>query len=340
MGIGMRTVRVGGVWLHSMKGSGYADLTWQHTWPHGSDELTWRMRPGFEHPALTAGKLVELFDGGIRIWRGLHTEPASDGEFAAKGSWAEASGVLALDGSGNATNIPDTAIDQAISRGAVSWTRPVSLSAASWGTAAEPMRLFDLLDQAMDGLGLRWYVDADGAVRAAADPTTLSWYVPHAVAGRSLTLAEDAYYSHLVGSYFSAGPVWATVTVGDAAAAARWGRKEALVDLTPMGVIVAGTATTELNNRLALSGARMGFAEDLVLGAGQLTTAGGRSVALSMAQAGQMVRLMGVTDRTRVAASPVTDVVIAKSRYVDGAPTVQLTPMGKAPRTIEEVLLA
>lgn len=334
----MRHLRVGGVWLRSIGAS--TDLTLVHSWPHGSEEATWRMQPGTFHPVLAqGGALVEGYCGGVRMWRGHLGEPATDGQFAAHGSWAEASGVYALDGAGDATNVPDTAIDAAIARGAVSWTRPTSLSAASWGTASDPMKLTDLLEQAMAGLGKRWWVDPDGAVRAAADPTEPTFVVPHAVVGRGLSLAEDTYYSHLIGKYLAAGPVYASETVGDAVAAARFGYKEQRVDLTPMGIISGATATAELNARLALSGARMGYAEGLELGPGQLTTSGGTSVTLTDATAGQMVRLMGVTDRTHPTGDrPVTDIVVARSSCTDT--TLQLTPIGKADRNLQEVIAA
>lgn len=336
----MLTVRVGGAWLHSI--GSYAELAYSHTWPHGSEAASWRMPFGTRHEVLRGGALVEIFDGGVRIWRGRLSEPSAGGEFAASGSWHEGEGVYALDGSGNATNVPDTAIDAAIARGAITGTRPASLSAASWGTAGEPMSLTQLLDEAMAGLAKRWYVDADGAWKASTDPTTPSYYVPHAVAGHGLTLADDSYYSHLVGRYVTAwGPpvVYASLTVGDAAAAAKWGRKEGLVDLTQMGVITAPTATTELTNRLALVGARMGFAEGLELGPGQLTTPGGTAVTLTIPQAGAMVRLLGVRDETRTTANlPYTDIVMGESSYSDETDLLSLKPVGMAARNLADVL--
>lgn len=336
----MIQVRLNGTWLRSI--GAWSEMTVTQEWPHGLDSVTWKMKPETRHPKLNGGTLCEVFDNGHRLGPARMTESVgNDGEFAAKGLWSQAQGVYALDGSGNATNTPDTAIDAAISRGAVTWTRPASLSAVAWGTASEPMLLTELLDKAIGGLGKRWYIDADGAVRAANDPTTPNYVVPHAVAGRGLTLAEDTYFSHIVGTYSSSTVpgTFPTVTVGDAAAATRWGRREALCDLTPMGPITAATATTELTNRLALSGARMGYAESLDLGRGQLTTSGGTAVPLTFPTAGQMVRLMGVTDRTRATGeSPVTDVVIARSTYTDGAATVRLDPMGKADRDLSELL--
>lgn len=337
-------VRVGGIWLRSI--GPFADVTMSHVWPYGSEQLTWRMAPTSRFPTLErGGARVEAFVGGVRRWWGKLSEPAADGQYAAKGAWAEASGAYALDGSGNATNTPDTAIDAAIARGALTWTRPSSLSAVAWGTAAEPMRLLELLDQSMAGLGKRWWVDEDGAVRSGNDPTAAAYVVPRVAAGQGLTLAEDDYYSHLVGAYYSAGPVFATVTVGDTNASSRWGYREAQVDLTDMGVITAPTATTQVTNRLALTGARLGFAESLQLGHGQVTTLGGTSVALADLVAatkagGLMIRLMGITNNSRPAGStPYTDIVIGRSVYTDGDATATLSPVDLVARNLEEVLV-
>ena len=120
-----------------------------------------------------------------------------------------------------------------------------------------------------------------------------------------------------------------TVSVGS-------GNREATVDLTPMGVISAPTATAQLQSRLDQSGARMGFARSLNLGHGQITTVGGSPVALTMPRAGEMVRLQGVRNPTTGA--PYYDIVIGRSTYQDGGATVQLAPVELSPRNLSDVL--
>lgn len=335
------TVRLGGTtWLQQV--GGYTDVAMSHAWPHGSEELSWTMDLTTFHPLLAkGGTRVEGFAGGVRRFLGRLSEPAADGHYSANGSWSEAAGVYALDSGGDATIQPDEAIDQAIARGAVSWSKPVSLSSSDWagGTTDEPMRLTDLLDGWAEGAGLRWYVDANGVVGAAADPTTPKWVVPSVFAGRGLTLADDDYYSHLIIKYFTTGPAFKTVTVGDSAAAAEFGYREAIVDLTPLGVLADLDAAGQASSRLALSGARLGFAENLTLGRGQITTLGGTPCDLVDPTAGDMVRLMGVQDRTRVGGSvSYLDLVIGRSQYAEGSPTVLLTPVGKARRDLTEIL--
>lgn len=343
----MLSVRVAGVWLRSI--GPHSPVAYSHVWPHGSELASWTMVPGTKHPALSARALVEVFDGGIRVWRGFLNEPGTSGEFTASGDYLRLSGILALDGAGtSASNTPDTAFDSAATRGAfteagvVRLTRPASLSTASWGTASEPMDLLQLIDEALAGLGLRWYVDADGAVRTASDPTTPKYYVPQAAAGYGLALADDAYFSHLVGYYVSALDVNGNDVISvrpPIGATTRWGRKEGVVDLTAMRVISAATADTQVTNRLALVGPRMGFAESLNLGYGQLTTPGGTPVALTMPRAGEMVRLVGVADQTwPTGDKPYTDIVIGRSSYREGDATVQLDPVNLALRDFASIM--
>lgn len=342
----MRTVRIGGVWLQSI--GAYSELTTSHVYPRGCEELSFRMDRHVSHPVLSqGGALVEGFEGGERIWRGRLTEPGGDGVYRANGSWAEASGLLALDGSGAPTNTVDDAIDAAIADGSVSWTRPTSISSTSWGTVGEPMNLLDLLDEVAASQGKRWWVDPDGVVRTGFDPTSPSYVIPHAAIGRPLTPASDFYFSHLSGQYISSyiadGPIYATATVGSDAAAARWGRKDRWLTLHRMGVITLLTATNELTNRFALNGARLDYADDLEVGRGEITNLGGTAVPLTMPVAcsrtgGMSVRLMGVTDRTRPVEVPYSDIVIGRSIYADGSPTVRLSPLNKAARDLDEVL--
>ncbi len=340
----MRNVRVGGIWLASI--GAFTDVATSHIWPRGCEQLTFRMAPKTTHPVLDrGGALAEGFDGGVRTWMGRLAEPGGNGEYVANGTWSEAAGVLALNSAGDATDSTLDAISTAIDSGALpNWVLPAGTPDVVWGAPTDPMPLLEFLDKAYNGVGQRWWVDADGVFRVGTDPTMPTYHVPHAAAGKGLTLAEDTYFSHLVGQYVATGPVLTTVTVGDADAAAWFGYKQARTDLSGMGVITEPTAIAQLQARLDLVGARMGFAENLDLGYGEITTPGGVPVSLTMPVActragGVMVRLLGVRDRTRAGGlHSTTDVVVARSVYADGAATLQLTPAGKAPRDLQELL--
>jgi hypothetical protein len=333
--------RIDGVWMQRIAPFGGVSLV--DSWPHGSESATWETEPGTTHPALRANAPVEIYDGGLVVWRGRLDEPDLDGTLSARGLWTYAQDVLALDSAGNATRIPDVAIDAAIARGALpGWQRRTSLSAVAWGSTTNDtgdMTLADLLDRWAAGAGKRWAVNAEGVVYAAADATAPSWHVPGAAAGRGLSLAEDDFVTHLVGRYLSAANVVSTYTVGDEAAAERWGRKEEIVDLTPMGVIGPVTAQAQVEGMMNLVGGRLHFAEGIELTPAQITTPGGGPAALTQIRAGQVVRLFGVADRRRPTAFAAhTDFVIGKVSLTESARTVTLTPVDAAARTISEIL--
>lgn len=322
---------VGTRWLRSI--GPFGPVTLSYVWPHGSDTATWQMKPGFTHPDLRAGVRVEVFAGGAKVWRGTLAEPGTDGVMHALGSWHDAQGVAAMTGATAPTTIPDTAIDAAIARAAVSWARPVSLSSVAWsGDPSVEINLDELLDSWAEGAGLRWYVDPFGNVRAAVDPTTPMWQVPSAVAGRGLTLDQSEYYGRIYGRYLIGTGSWTFAVAGTSP-------PEKVIDLTELGVITSTRANAEVQNRYLLSGARRGWADGLNLSRGQITTMGGTPAPLSMIQAGQMIRLQGVIDPSRdTRITSYVDVVIGESIYTEGEDQIQLKPVGLAPRNLADVL--
>jgi hypothetical protein len=332
----------GNRWLKKL--ASYGPVTISHEWPHGSEQASWDMNPDFRHPLLKGGTLVEVFSGGVCIWRGFLIEPKSDGRISALGLWYEAHTAPLLDSSNVGTLIPTTAVFGARFRGDVRWGQPAGsgLSTTPWSTQpALDITMADFLDQYTASNAQRWWINPlTGDIEVKVDPTVHQWVVPNAVAGMGLTPAEDTFYSHLVGVYYNTGGdvAW-TAPVGSADAAAAFRRRTHIVDLRELGNISQATAEADLANRFLLVGARMGWAETLQLSHGQIFTAGGVPAPLGMVRAGQMVRLAGVFDMSRankVAGS--TDIVIAGSTYTDGEPTISLRPLGKAVRNMDDLL--
>lgn len=319
----------------------FGPVTVEHSWPHGSESASWEVRTDLTHPALRGGALVQIFDGGLPVWFGYLNEPtAGSGQLEAIGSWREAERLPAVDAAGAPSSVPDvTTVAAGVNYG-IRWGVPTSLSAVPWSTAADfSMSVTELLDNWSAGAGKRWYVDPTGLVLASADPTTPTWHVPNAVIGKGLTPAEDEFYSHIRGFYFSATGVVSTVVKGDANAAALFRPRYGTADLTPKGVISAATAQAEVDNMFALSGARMGLAEGLELSTGQITTPGGTPAPLSQVTAGQMARLVGVVDTSRPNLMTSNyDVVIGSSKYTDGSGRITLKPIGYAARNLADVL--
>ncbi|WP_181312459.1 hypothetical protein [Nocardioides campestrisoli] len=338
----MLSVRVAGAWLSTISGlGGYGPITVEHGL-HGLDRASWSMDPDLQHPALHGNALVTIYDGGFPIGSGTLVEPGADGEYEVRGLWMQADGVPALAADGSITTTLNEAIDQAILRGDVWWTRGMSFSAEPFGEPTGETTLGSLLDSFCAAMGTRWRVFPPGVATHGVDEVAPRWRVPHAVAGRGLTPAEDEFYTHLAGRYVEAVTgQYRTEMVGSAEAAAQFGRRTRLVDLTKMGPITQALANEVLVGMLLRSGARMGWGEGLELGHGQITTLGSTPADLAQVQAGHVVRLDGVADVSRPGTfRPYTDILIERSRYTDGEQRISLTPQGYAPRSYEDILQA
>jgi hypothetical protein len=332
--------RVGGRWLSEL--AAFSPVTVEHGL-HGGDRATFQVPYGFRHPLLRGNMRCSIYDGGFVVFEGTLLEPSPDGQMTAIGVWRQAERATTRDAGGAFTTIPTAAVDGALGRGEITWGRIAGLSASSWATDnTGQYTLAQLLNGWAGEANVEWRVDRiEEGITYAARPTTPQWYVPHAVAGRGLTPAEDNFYTHLTGTYMSGAGTYDTWTVSDALSASAWGPRYGQVDLTSMGIITAGRAQTILSAMLVKSGARMGWAEGLELGWGEITTAGGTPVPLRQVRAGQMIRLLGTVDPSIPGGFPGhTDIIIETSKYTDGAQTITLTPLGYADRTLSDVLTA
>lgn len=321
---------------------GYGELTWSHAADGGCKEISWKMGfpANFSHPSFVRGKWVEVREGPWSVCAGLLTEPDIDDDWtftAVGGATLADNGFLALDGSGNVSFTPDTAIDRAITKG-IGWTRPASLSSSAFKsttTTDDLLYLGALLDQWADSAGKRWGVNAQREVYAAADPTTPTWYmVPGS--GR-FGLADDDYASTLVLRYVASGGSYATTTVTDTDAESRFGPREYGVDLTSLGVLTAGQAQAVGNGMIAKGKARMGFTSGIEASPFQLLTTGGRPAPLALVKGQQMVRQFGVLD-SQGQPIPYADWVIGETSYDAGSSTISLTPVGLAARDLGTAL--
>ena len=173
-------------------------LGWTSRWPGGDYDATWTalVPAGWRRRELVRGAPVEIRFGGLNVWRGSLAQLDRDtGQMACDGLirraedydalvWDAALGELVP------TWSPAAAVDDAISpnvlsgRVAIGWTRDASVPVGSLvgaDTAAEGMRLDELLALATSrGLGTP-YIGPDGVLRFLADPTTPTWLVHPAV---------------------------------------------------------------------------------------------------------------------------------------------------------------
>lgn len=335
----MIEVRVDGIPLRQI--GAHSPVTIE-TSEHGFERAAWAMRPKLRHPALRGRATVQVSDSGYPIGNATLLEPSSDGNYAALGGWHQAETASCFNTSNAITSDIAAAIDGAQARGELTtWTRFPDFNPGVWladTTAPQELTLAQLLDGYAAEVGRRWRVDSN-FITVPAPPTAPQWLVPHAVAAEGLTPAEDTFYTHLFGTYMDTATTTTSTVVGNAEAAAYFGRRTRRVDLTPGGVMNLAKAQGILNGMLARAGARMGWAQGLDLAYGQITNAGGRPAPLAQIRSGQMIRLSGVIDASRVGYFPgYIDVEIATTSYTDGGNRIRITPVGYAARNLDEIL--
>lgn len=344
-----RWLRVGGARLSTIGKPG--SLRWSHSVTGGPEQASWEMDlpQTYSHPALRLGAKVEILSGPGVIWGGVLDEPDRTGtgfSFSAAGYAAEAREYLCFDGSLNTTSVPDTAIDQAISRGLSKYgiTRPTSISNVAFAATTQTDQintLGDLLDEyaASDG-GKRWGITPDGQFYKAADPTTPTLHLRAGAA--KVGFAGDDYASNVYLRYKSAISTFATASAEDAFAASVQ-RRERAVDGTSLGIVTSGKALSLANGELTQGRARYAFTEPVTAASFQLTTTGGQPVSVEWLAAGGanglMVRQFGVTNEQGMPINYL-DWVVGRTEVEDGKGTIILSPVNLAPRTLGDVLAA
>lgn len=323
-------VVVDGNWLSAE--SLYGDVEMSTCWPGGSDQLSWT--PG-RLPArrYRGGEKVAAHLGPVCVWSGQLLEPdPSQGQMIATGAFREAADWAALS-AGAATDIPDAAIDRAITAG-LRWTRPISIksTAIKIDLTQGPVFLDVLLNVFADNNGVRWGVNPLREVYAKADDTTPTYQTLTLDGG--LGYALDNYASTLIGRYFDSGTSdYETVTVTDTVAEANHGHVEKLVDLTNRGSITSSVATSVLNWLLTLGAAVPQWTVGAEFAYGEILTMGGIAVALETVAAGTLLRVHGGFELAqRLNGQMYVDVPIGRTTLSDG--TLKVDPADVAVRDL------
>jgi hypothetical protein len=333
-------VLVGGTWLSTL--GAWADLTWSTLADGGCGQASWNMQlpHSYSHPSLRRGQLVEIKTGSQNVFKGVLSEPddSDDGwQLHADGLSADGGGYLCLTASGVTTSTPNTAIDQAITRG-MRWTRPTSISSSPFATGDTTDALnyvSDLLDAYAQSISQRWGVDELGRVFVRADPTVPTW---HMTPGSGVFgLADDEYASDIYLRFYSTTYALSTVHVGNSLAATQYGRREFAVDGRNLGGVSTATATATAQGLLDKGKARLGWTNPVKPSRWQLTTPGGTPAYLPIVKAGQMVRLHGVRNEQGLIL-PYVDFVIGETTYSVDSDEITLSPVGMAARSLSDVL--
>lgn len=299
----------------------------------GPEELAWQMRAGAPDPRLRPSLLVELIDGGTVVWSGTSERPArGTGQMSARGHAAAAYETPALTAGGASTMVADTAIDAAISRGALLWRRPdsVSSTAVSTDTLGETPTIGELLDAVADEAGQWWRVGANRVVELYARPSTPRWLVT-AGAG-TLDVVEGDYASKLFGRRRTSTGGYATESVEDADATALTGYREDLVDLTPLGYTTQAKAEAILAGMLSKGRGRLKFANGVRGSRFEILNLGGVPAHLPAVSGGQLARFMVQHDETRyLQGRGYVDELIGRVVHPEGeSSAVELQPLGLA----------
>jgi hypothetical protein len=154
----------------------------------------------------------------------------------------------------------------------------------------------------------QWRVTDRGYVEHYSRPTSPTWVL---APGFSLGTEASEYVSHLAGIRLdvltvttpsgsaSTRRVVAVPEVGDDDAAAKWGYRSDVVDLTELGTISEAFAQSILNGMRKRGRHRFGWTGSLLVRAGQLLGPYGAPARLSMPRGGDVVRVPRFWDDTQ-----------------------------------------
>jgi hypothetical protein len=287
-------------------------------------------RPGW----LVKDAVAESRIGGLSLLAGRVTEVDWDGgRVSIDGAATEGGSTVCVDGSGAPSSTPDTILDAAINRTAVSWNRPASISASPLATGNVTTSLnyvTDMLGQyGKSNAGARVYVDQARSVRVGADPAIAEIVV---VSGAGeLPWASQDQATRLAGRWVDTTGVPSTTFVGS-------GAIERIIDMTALGPQTSGSATTILTNILAQLTAG-GWGGGLAISSNQIL--GGLHLAdvFCRASRGLMVRLLGQRD-PRPGRLPVScvDFIVERAEWHVADNVIVLTPRGMVTREFAAVL--
>lgn len=317
------------------------DLEVTHEWPEGGTALTFSvlLPPTERPPQIVEQATCDLMIGARPVWPGHLSEVNwATGQITAKGAITDGDSTPCLDATGKTTTIPDAAIDSAITRDEVTWTRPASISAAAYGAAGETAALNSLTSMLVayqTEADKRIYVDPQRALRMGSDPTVPGYYLLPGTP--ELSWATEAQATRLIGRYQSttAGAL-ANVTVTAAGAKPPYVVK--LIDLTKRGVLTSTRANAVLAGILrdVTSGA---WAGGIPVSRHQIA---GEPDLAEVAEAigrGEMFRKLGQRD-PRAGRVPVgfIDFVCGQSVWRPADDVITLTPVGTVARDWASVL--
>lgn len=324
-----------------------SSLRYSNIFPGGAYNATWQMvlDPRFQHRAVQQGRAVGLSLGGSTIWNGNLDNPVRGDvwQFTALGQNAAGKQYLAYTPtSGNALDLSE-AISQANSRG-LGWNVVGSLPTVPTvgsDTATVPsasIYIDDALDQvsAAQATPPYWFLDRYGNLTMGPAPTTPGYIILATDTGGGRTL--DQFATDAFVNYESASGV--TSTVIRSAPSRRFGRFEAFLDETGLGLLASSQADAYGDSFIAKNGARAKFRNSFTLTRGQLQTANGATIDLALALPGVLATML-VTDPDSagdVALADPSTILLGVTDYDVDSDVLTVTPTDVADDSITGLL--
>jgi hypothetical protein len=287
-------------------------------------------RPGW----ITKGAIADIKIGpGLPHLAGSLVEPDwSNGTIAIDGAANEGATTACLTSGGATSSTPDTVIDAAIARGALTWSRPASISTTALTDGDETAKLnsvSEMLAAYAVASGSRLYVDPSRQLLKGSDPTQPEFFIIPGAGELSWT--TDTQATRIVGRWVNSSGTPANTIVGS-------GAVERIVDLNAKGPLDSTRATAILTSILAKSSSG-GWSNGLTLSAGQFL--GSPSLAEIGARVGRglMVRLNGQRD-PRPDRPPVgyIDFIVERAEWHVADGTITLTPRGMVASDFASIL--
>ena len=345
----MADVRVDGEWLHSR--GNVSDVSWSSRWgsgPCGPDlaGCVFAVDPDHDTSAMRVGASFEVYDSGVKVFGGVVDQVSRDfpRKVDARGWARRAEDFEAISG-GAPTSNPQDAVTGAIARG-LQWSNATAFPSTTIGSSGDSVRRLDsLLTEWADATVNRWGVDAYGRAFTSAEPTTVAYMLD--ASGVDMGATSVGLYTRVQARYVAPGAgdgnpaTYGPATAADTAAAALYGSRENSLDLTNLGLISSGTASTYAAAHLGL-GLRPRWLQRLAVSQGRLLSPAGTPAHLPTVKAGQVVRLFNLPTNVgglRYAAS--IDVVLGEVSYDTNQPTqITLAPTNLAIRSLRDALAA
>lgn len=335
MSLASTTIRLGGN-LPATEVAPHSPPTWETLVDGGNGEATFEFGRSakFVSHLTKPDTLLEIFVGVYRVWFGRVADyDRQSGQVVGRGIHTDGLYIPSLTGGGAVTRTTQTAITTAQ---APPWNWKVdrnSIAGTVTGSSTDPIMVWPLTQALAEQLGRRCYIDPNGAINIADDPTVPTWTITPDVAafgptGEGQSTALLGIYANGVSDATTLRPA----TIPDSA-------KAEIVDLRGRGTLTLAEANAILDGQLASSG-KTGWVNGVTLHREQITRNGTPAFLPAVHARGHMARAQGVPVIFGAAQATWFDAVLAKTRYTAGDDVIYLEPTSTAPRTLTDVIAA